>query len=110
MKMTRLNVPQILAILRQAEIRSWAWRRFANRCSLRHSFRRRPSKLSTNPFCITARQGIAKQCPQRGFAWRDVVTLDLSIFLPFQNGIRRQFGAPSRQICLANRLPGNGYR
>ena len=55
-------------------------------------------------------QGIAKQCPERGFAWRDVVTLDLPIFLPFQNGIRRQFGAPSRQICLANRLPGNGYR
>lgn len=27
-----------------------------------------------------------------GLAWRDVVPLDLPVFLPFQNGIRRQFG------------------
>lgn len=27
-----------------------------------------------------------------GLSWRDVVPLDLPVFLPFQNGIRCQFG------------------
>ena len=32
-----------------------------------------------------------------GLAWRDVVPLDLPVFLPFQNGIRRQFGPIARR-------------
>ena len=52
MKTSRYTEAQILAILRQAEISSWAWRRLAKRCSFRHSSRKRSLKLSTNPFCI----------------------------------------------------------
>ena len=51
-----------------------------NRCSFRHSSRKRPLKLSTKPFCMR-------------LAGRDVVPGDAGVLLPAQDGVRGQLGA-----------------
>ncbi len=47
-------------------------------------------------------------CSEHRIEWHDIAPGK-----PMQNGFVESFNGrmrPSRQICLANRLPGNGYR
>lgn len=69
--------PVMIAFMRQA------WRRDGNRCSLSHSSRMRPSKLSTSPFCM-------------GLPGAMLVPADLAILLPFQHRVRSQLRAVVR--------------
>ncbi|KAJ7979271.1 tryptophan 2-monooxygenase-like [Quillaja saponaria] len=69
-----------------------AWSRPKNRLSLSSSSCIRPLKLSTYPFL-------------HQFSLRDVVPLDLVIFRPSKDGIRREFGYRRLSACERNTLP-----